>query len=161
VTALGSSLGPSYKSLSPAAQKKRLIKEHLYLRWRVQPSDVLPLREPVPIPASVYSGRNYHIATPTDISHTLFERLLVLGKKNIPELLSDDPDADEFPEGRIVERTHRRHERNTKLVKAAKAAFLKKHKRYFCQVCEFDFGKRYGRIESDYIEATIRSPSAR
>jgi hypothetical protein len=84
--ALGSLLGPSYKSLSPAAQKKRLIKEHLYLRWRVQPSDVLPLREPVPIPASVYSGRNYHIATPTDISHALFERLLVLGKKNIPEL---------------------------------------------------------------------------
>ena len=51
----------------------------------------------------------------------------------------------------MVVRLHRRDERDPKLIaekkKAAKAAGA-----LACEVCEFDFGKRYGELGLDFIE---------
>jgi len=58
-----------------------------------------------------------------------------------------------FPEGKLVERKHISRERNSKLIAAAKAAFLKENNKLFCTVCRFDFEKKYGKRGSGYIEA--------
>ncbi len=57
----------------------------------------------------------------------------------------------EVEEGKVVMRMHRGRERSHELVKAAKAVFLTKHGRLFCEVCRFDFGAVYG--EPNFIEA--------
>jgi predicted HNH restriction endonuclease len=60
--------------------------------------------------------------------------------------------SDEFPEGRIVERTHKARERNIQVVKMAKDNFRRIYGKLFCQICGFDFGKTYGKIGEDFIE---------
>jgi len=58
-----------------------------------------------------------------------------------------------FPEGKIAERIHKSRERNSKVIELAKRNFKLKYGRLFCQVCKFDFEKKYGKIGSDFIEA--------
>ena len=58
-----------------------------------------------------------------------------------------------FPEGKIVERIHKSRERNSKMIEAAKLNFINKNGRLFCQVCQFDFEKEYGKIGKSFIEA--------
>ena len=58
----------------------------------------------------------------------------------------------EFPEGKIVERTHKARERNSKVVDLAKSNFKKSHGKLYCQVCKFDFEEKYGNIGKDFIE---------
>lgn len=60
---------------------------------------------------------------------------------------------DSFPEGKIVERIHKNRERSSKLIETAKLNFKKKHGRLFCEICEFDFEKKYGAIGKSFIEA--------
>ena len=58
----------------------------------------------------------------------------------------------EFPEGKVVERTHTARERNRHVIQIAKQNYKKKHGRLFCQVCGFDFEKKYGKYGKDFIE---------
>lgn len=58
----------------------------------------------------------------------------------------------EFPEGKVVERTHKFRERNSKVVQIAKDNFKKKNGKLFCQICNFDFEDTYGSIGKDFIE---------
>ena len=58
----------------------------------------------------------------------------------------------EFPEGRIIERTHKARERNQKLITQAKNAFIKNHDHLFCEACGFDFEKKYGSRGKGFIE---------
>lgn len=58
----------------------------------------------------------------------------------------------EFPEGKIVERTHKARERNSQVVQLAKANFKKKHGRLYCEICKFDFETYYGNVGKDFIE---------
>lgn len=58
----------------------------------------------------------------------------------------------EFPEGKIVERTHNARERNSKVISLAKEKFKKLNGLLYCQVCGFDFEKTYGQIGKDFIE---------
>jgi 5-methylcytosine-specific restriction protein A len=58
----------------------------------------------------------------------------------------------EFPEGKIVERTHKARERNSQVISLAKEKFKKQNGRLFCQVCGFDFEKTYSNIGKDFIE---------
>lgn len=58
----------------------------------------------------------------------------------------------EFPEGKIVERTHNSRERNYQVISLAKERFKKLHGRLFCQVCEFNFEEKYGEIGKNFIE---------
>ncbi|WP_230374455.1 HNH endonuclease, partial [Vibrio cholerae] len=66
----------------------------------------------------------------------------------------DNESSDEgFPEGKIVERTHKYRERNPELKSKAKAKYLDKNGNLSCMVCEFDFSKVYGDRGAGYIEA--------
>jgi len=58
----------------------------------------------------------------------------------------------EFPEGKIVERTHKSHERNNQVVKLAKENYKLKNGGLFCQVCGFDFEKTYGNLGKHFVE---------
>lgn len=58
----------------------------------------------------------------------------------------------EFPEGKIVERTHKARERNSLVIELAKRNFKKKNGKLYCQVCNFDFEEIYGNIGKDFIE---------
>ena len=73
----------------------------------------------------------------------------VVGK----DFKNNEATDDDFPEGKIVERTHKARERNSQLVLAAKERFLKSNSHLFCEICEFDFEKIYGSRGKGYIEA--------
>ncbi len=60
---------------------------------------------------------------------------------------------DGFPEGKLVERKHKSRERNSKLITEVKSDFLKKYKRLYCTVCDFDFERNYGKRGREFIEA--------
>ena len=66
----------------------------------------------------------------------------------------------EYEEGRkkLVQHSLLERVRNVTLVRDAKLIFKKKHGRFFCEVCEFDFAEEYGARGKDYIEAHHRLP---
>lgn len=69
---------------------------------------------------------------------------------NVPE-----PDEEEFEadEGRLLTRLHRVRERNTALVKRKKGTAYKARGALPCEVCGFDFARRYGDLGHRFIEA--------
>lgn len=70
------------------------------------------------------------------------------------ELADDEPSyRNSFLEGKRVERVHISRERNSKVVKLAKAEFKRKYGKLFCEICNFDFEKKYGKSGEDFIEA--------
>lgn len=77
-----------------------------------------------------------------DFEHEVFE----------PE--PDEIDNELFSEGKVKYRIHKHKERNRKLIKTAKENFkMNNDGKLFCEVCGFDFSKRYGLRGEDFIEA--------
>ena len=58
-----------------------------------------------------------------------------------------------FVEGKKIERMHLARERNPAVIKKAKEKFISEQGRLFCQICNFDFGDKYGDYGKDFIEA--------
>jgi predicted HNH restriction endonuclease len=77
------------------------------------------------------------------------------GLSNSGEETADDT---EYPEGREAFRIHRIRERDPKVVREAKKAFLKKHGSLYCEACEINFEEVYGERGRDYIEAHHTKP---
>ncbi|PAE07329.1 restriction endonuclease [Terribacillus saccharophilus] len=70
-------------------------------------------------------------------------------KENV-DLTEDDAG---FPEGKKKLRLHIYRERNSKLIRAVKDKFKSKNNgKIFCEICEFDFEEKYGKLGEDYIE---------
>ncbi|MBH0001873.1 MULTISPECIES: HNH endonuclease [Pseudoalteromonas] len=64
-----------------------------------------------------------------------------------------------FSEGKRLEKKHYSRERSQALVNRAKKIHAKKHKGELpCEVCEFDFKKKYGEKGALYIEAHHKVP---
>jgi 5-methylcytosine-specific restriction enzyme A len=63
-----------------------------------------------------------------------------------------EADEEESQEGKVLTRLHRFRERDPKVAKRKKKAFLKEHGRVFCEVCGFNFEDGYGERGSGYIE---------
>lgn len=62
-------------------------------------------------------------------------------------------DDESFPEGKKVLRKHLIRERNPYLKMKAIAKFKKEHNgNVFCEICGFDFHKKYGDLGKDFIE---------
>ena len=85
-----------------------------------------------------------------DIADPIRGAATELENKTTP--VSDVDEEEEFPEGRILMRLHRERERNPSLVKNAKLAALRKHRRLFCRACGFDFHEQYGDVGKGFIE---------
>jgi predicted HNH restriction endonuclease len=70
-----------------------------------------------------------------------------------PEALdAEDPEEEEFPEGKVLYRLHRFHERCGDVPRRAKELALKRHGRLVCVVCGFDFHATYGPVGEGFIE---------
>ncbi len=68
------------------------------------------------------------------------------------ELSLDEPETREtFPEGEAFERRHLLRERNSTVIRLAKARAMKTGA-LVCQICKFDFEQRYGVVGHGYIE---------
>lgn len=65
---------------------------------------------------------------------------------------SAQPGEEEFPEGRVLMRTHRLRERNASAVKKKKDLVLNATGGLTCEVCGFDFFSFYGKVGQGYIE---------
>lgn len=65
-----------------------------------------------------------------------------------------------FQEGRKRLILHARTERirNLALIRESKRLFKKKHGKLYCEVCSFDFERKYGQRGKDYIEAHHKTP---
>lgn len=71
------------------------------------------------------------------------------------ELTQED---DEFIEGKLLLKKHLQRERNPKLIKEAKKAFIAKNGHLYCEVCGFDFKDKYGKLGENFIEAHHTKP---
>lgn len=60
---------------------------------------------------------------------------------------SEEPDEEEFPEGRIIYRLHRARERSRALVERKKARVLRSKGKLACEACKFDFAAVYGSFD--------------
>ena len=147
---LGTSLGSSYRQLKGKHLVEAITDEAQWLKWRVSPDNAVRTNQPIPIPKSIFNTKNYRIAKPTELDRNVFDALYSLAEN---DALIDYADESEFPEGKEQEIKHKIRERNQALIKRAKDSFKKKHGHLYCEVCNFDFNKKYGDIGSDFIEA--------
>ena len=65
---------------------------------------------------------------------------------------NQEEDEEESQEGKVLTRLHRFRERDSKVVKRKKQAFLKQHGKLFCEACGFNFEEGYGSRGAGYIE---------
>jgi len=61
-------------------------------------------------------------------------------------------------EGQVLYKLHKYRERNSKIVSIKKASTLKKFGKLECEICEFDFYKKYGEIGYGFIECHHKIP---
>jgi 5-methylcytosine-specific restriction protein A len=64
----------------------------------------------------------------------------------------EEEDEEDFPEGRILYRVHRRHEQSRALAAKLKTRWLNNHGKLSCVPCGFDFERVYGVRGKGYIE---------
>jgi len=69
-----------------------------------------------------------------------------------------EEDEDQVVEGRVLFRVHRARERNRALVRKKKSKVKAETGRLACEVCDVDFGERYGELGDGFIECHHRLP---
>jgi len=69
-------------------------------------------------------------------------------------------EEDEFPEGRLLTQLHKRRERNPAASEKKKKRVLEKTGSLSCEVCDFDFSTKYGKIGQGFAECHHRKPLA-
>jgi hypothetical protein len=148
------SLGNEYGGLTDAKLLAKLRNDARLYKWRVRPKNVIVLQTPLPISATVFAPRAHRYRRPENITTSEFGALrqLALPKQHSSRKQAPLDDQDYF-EGDEYETTHKKKERSRDLVKAAKARFIRMHGRLFCEVCSFDFEKKYGVTGRNFIEA--------
>ena len=152
---LGTSLGKSYRRLKEKYFFKTIWNDSQLLNWRVKPENAVITNQPIPIPRSIFDTRNYRIVKPTELDKKVFDSLYKLAENTN---LIDYAEEVDFPEGREQEIRHKMRERNPALIKKVKDVFKNKHGHLFCEVCGFDFHRKYGIIGSGFIEAHHTTP---
>ncbi|MEX0363365.1 MAG: HNH endonuclease, partial [Allomuricauda sp.] len=90
------------------------------------------------------------------IKKTTYDSDLV---KSLYRIGNDEEDENlQVKEGKVIYKLHRHIERNGKINKRKKNNHLKKHGKLECEVCGFDFHKKYGEIGKGFIECHHRKP---
>jgi predicted HNH restriction endonuclease len=151
------SLGREYIGMSDAERITKLRKAATDYKWRVRPKNAIALKTPIRIPDTIFVPRTYRYRRPAIITASAFDaiRQLTYSHRTDEQPLVDDLD---YFEGDLFEKIHKTRERNRELVKAAKARFIRKHGRLFCEVCYFDFENKYGARGRNFIEAHHTTP---
>lgn len=95
------------------------------------------------------------------IANSIRETLQNEETVNLLYQMNDEEDQSllwEVKEGKVLYKLHKYRERNMPIVKEKKAQFQKDHKTLFCEVCTFNFERKYGTLGKDYIECHHRVP---
>lgn len=92
-----------------------------------------------------------------NIRATLSQERLV-EELRLPILEDEEEDGYSALEGKLLYRLHRYRERNRTLVDKKKKDHLKKHGSLACELCSFDFEKKYGEVGKGFIECHHRTP---
>ncbi len=87
------------------------------------------------------------------LTEAQYQRLVELWGSVSDEQIEFQPTGLSVLEGKIYYRIHRTRERDSNIVKKAKAEFLKKHGCYFCEICKLKLEEKYGDLASGFIEA--------
>ncbi|AVD54613.1 HNH endonuclease (plasmid) [Priestia filamentosa] len=77
-------------------------------------------------------------------------------KEQVSQTINRD-EEEEFPEGKILYRLHRQRERNSSVVKKKKRLAMEKNN-LKCEICTFDFFKKYGELGYGFIECHHAKP---
>lgn len=94
-----------------------------------------------------FDGRSNELATEAErVRHAIDS----LTEVSLDPVIGAD-EIIEGEEGGVIMRLHRRRERDRTLV-AKKKAWARKHDRFRCEVCDFDYGAAYGSLGEGYIE---------
>ena len=85
---------------------------------------------------------------------------IINNRKTIPdlELIHDEDIPLVVYEGKIISRLHRVRERDSRISKRKKEIVLKKTGRLQCEVCDFDFKRKYGDLGEGFCEVHHRTP---
>jgi 5-methylcytosine-specific restriction protein A len=78
----------------------------------------------------------------------------------VPSAPGEVQEEEEFPEGKVLYRLHRVHERNAGLVRRAKEKALDEFGRLVCAACGFDFAVTYGELGRGFIDCHHLAPLA-
>ncbi|MCX8532683.1 HNH endonuclease [Chryseobacterium luquanense] len=90
----------------------------------------------------------------TNISNVIIETLSDDDLSSKIYQIEEEPKTSikEAVEGEILFKLHKLRERNQKLIDSKKQQILKQNGKLACEVCEFDFSKKYGEIGKGFIE---------
>lgn len=83
-------------------------------------------------------------------------KTLIFSEESIFNII--DVDDEEFEEGKILTKLHKKRERNQKLIQLKKSQILKQTGKLLCEICDFDFESKYGRLGKGYIECHHNKP---
>jgi len=78
-----------------------------------------------------------------------------LNNPRLLQIIKSTPDESDFTdaiEGRVLTRLHRSRERSAKLAKTKRERVMKEKECLECEVCGFDFFKRYGELGLGFLE---------
>lgn len=131
------SLGRGYRGYSVNGLMQKLRSDAQYYRWRVRPDEMHLMQSPIAIPTPLCESFGKYFTSATEISQKQSDAILKIARS-----LADRPPEDdyndggdvEFPEGKEVEKKHKGRERSKKLIRDAKARFMKKHGTLFCEI---------------------------
>ena len=85
--------------------------------------------------------------------HTVIDR-----RQGALDVIVSDEDESSFAEGKETYLLHRARERDSRITRKAKAVRLKETGELSCEVCDFDFYKKYGTLGLGVIEAHHKVP---
>lgn len=161
---------PEKRGASPIAELHNQISGHdsVDLAWKYQPrkqdgSDRNDERKAAFIQAA--GSLEFVVSMPSAII-TLDDFLLDLFNLKALRIAADNltqcgnfTNKSSFPEGRRIERMHKSRERDSAVVRQAKARHSQIHNNKLpCEVCGFEFSRHYGAIGEGYIEAHHTRP---
>lgn len=87
------------------------------------------------------------------------EKASAVAASAAPTEVQIDP-GEEFQEGAVLTRLHKRRERDPKASAKKKAAVLKETAKLECEACRFDFAVAYGELGIGFAECHHRLPLA-
>jgi len=142
-----------YQAMPLSSIESLIKKEFKYSCWITPKSSVYVFKSPVEIPKKIFNPGRQRMKVSYNISEDQFLKITRLSNAHSSEKKSSELEADE---GDQMLRLHLARERNAKLV----AEFKRNLKSFECQVCEFDFEKRYGVLGKRFIECHHVQPVA-
>jgi predicted HNH restriction endonuclease len=133
------------------AQGKRVWRNHIqYARAKMMNRGLLDRTIP-----DVWriSSNGYEALSKSEFVNLKAPQTSVSTRNGITVDIATDKEESAFPEGKAKYKLHRTLERDNRIVELAKQRRLSQTGRLECDVCKFDFVRKYGTVGEGFIEA--------